>query len=352
MRNNSNDVSFMKGYLQHAIAFEKNVYVWSKAARDVDERVKRLHSERKRIESVKRSATNSLAVLGTSNDILQKSKEQEAVKLKKRSKIALNVMLIVMSFFFLLGCTAGAGLISNLNTKLTLPRWALIPVLGIIYLLIGSLTTGVVPICIAVYVYARCKSANLVKEAKGLENQASQRRREILLRDQEKKAENARIENLNAEPAIIEEQEEIYKQLQIAQTQLRQIYSLDVLPPKYRNLNAVATFYEYLETRRCTTIDGHGGIFDTYETERIQLLQLEELAQMNTTLSSIEDEQRMICEETRQANQTLSNITNQLSEIERTNQTIARNTAISAAANRQTAEAARWMAWNAWANGY
>jgi len=139
----------------------------------------------------------------------------------------------------------------------------------------------------------------------------------------------------------------IHSQLQIAQQNLSQLYAMNLLPEQYRNMNAVATMYEYLETGRCNTIAGHGGIYDTYETEKIQLAQLEQQVQMNQTLLRMEDGQRQICREIRQANSTLSDIRSSLSNIEFTNKQIADNTAISAAANKQTAEVARYMAWKA-----
>ncbi len=348
----TNTVSYMKGYLQHAITFEKNVYIWSQSMRDINKRVERLYDERARLETAKATAKSSLASLNNSNDVLQKNKERDAVRYKKRSKTALTVMLVTMIILFGLGCGVGFLLINIPNITLTIPKGTVIPVLGITFLLIGSLFTGIVPICIGISIFSKNKSSNLENEARALASKTSQKRQEILLKAQEDEAENDWVVNIIEESVINKEQDEIHKQLQIAQNNLNQIYSLNVLPLKYRNLNAVATFYEYLVTGRCNTIQGHGGIYDTYEVEKIQIEQLRQQIQMNATLGRMEDNQRMICQEIRQANQTLSGIKSHLSEIERTNEEIAHNTAISAAANQQTAEAAQWMAWRSWANGY
>lgn len=349
---NANSVSYMKGYLQHAITFEKNVYIWSQSMRDINKRVERLYDERARLETAKATVASSLASLNNSNAVLQRNKEQDAAKYKKRSKTALTVMIVAMIILFGFGCGVGLLLTSNPNTTLAIPKGAVIPILGIAFLLIGSLFTGIVPICVGISIYSKNKSSNLENEARSLASKASLKRQEMLLKAQEDEAENDWVVNVIEESVISKEQDEIHKQLQIAQSNLNQIYSLNVLPTKYRNLNAVATFYEYLVTGRCNTIQGHGGIYDTYEVERIQIEQLRQQMQMNATLSRMEDNQRMICQEMRQANQTLSGIKSHLSEIERSNEEIAKNTAISAAADRQTAEAAQWMAWRAWANGY
>lgn len=347
-----NSISTMKDYLKHAITFEKNVYIWTQAMDDINKRMERLFDERARLEGVKETADGSLASLNARIDALRKSKERDAAKYKKRYKTALTVLFVIVTCLFLIGCGLGAKMISDPNTSLAIPRGAVMPVLGIAFVLIGSLFTGIAPVCLGISMHAKSKATNLENEARALASEASKRRQEELLRDQADKAENDWIVNVVEESVIKEKQDEIHRQLRIAQNNLDQIYSLNLLPMKYRNLNAVATFYEYLATGRCNTIQGHGGIYDTYETERIQLLQLEQQMQMNATLSRMEDYQRMICQEMRQANQTLSGIKGHLREIEKTNREISRNTAISAAADSQTAAAAQWMAWKTWANGY
>lgn len=190
------------------------------------------------------------------------------------------------------------------------------------------------------------------KEAKHLEAQASFKRQETILQAQEAKVTNELTENNSEETALIELQDEIYEALLAAKNNLTQIYEEDVLPPKYRNLSAVATMLEYMMTRRCNAIDGYGGIFSTYAIEALQLEQLYQAVKMNQTLSRMEDNQRYMCCELKQANQTLSEIKEGIGRLEITSARIAENTAISASANQQTAETAQWLAWRAWANGY
>lgn len=48
---------------------------------------------------------------------------------------------------------------------------------------------------------------------------------------------------------------------------LKTYYEMDIIYPKYRNIVAISSFYEYLVTGRCSTLEGHGGVYDTYEYE-------------------------------------------------------------------------------------
>lgn len=48
---------------------------------------------------------------------------------------------------------------------------------------------------------------------------------------------------------------------------LRKLYSADVVYPKYRNMVAMCTIYEYLASGRCETLDGAQGAYNLYEAE-------------------------------------------------------------------------------------
>lgn len=302
---NKSSVAYMREYLKHALEFEKYVYIWSCAMNNANSRMEKICSEKRQLQNKR---DNAIAQLDSFDIDLAKArelKESEARRYRKRAKIALFV---------------------------------------------GIAECFLLPICLYFRSVSKEKAEALEAEAAKL-NRDSMKMHEMLLQEQEKEAEKGLAANNIEETAVNQKQEEIHKALVVARSNLAQIYSENVLPQKYRNLAAVATMYEYLETGRCTIIQGHGGIYDTYEVERIHLEQLRQMVQINKTLSRMEDNQRYICQELRQANQTLSSINSSLSEIEKTNAEIAKNTAISAAANKQTAAATSWLAWNAWANG-
>ena len=48
---------------------------------------------------------------------------------------------------------------------------------------------------------------------------------------------------------------------------LQQLYSKNVLYPKYRNYACVCTLYEYFDSGRCTTLEGHEGAYNLLENE-------------------------------------------------------------------------------------
>ena len=48
---------------------------------------------------------------------------------------------------------------------------------------------------------------------------------------------------------------------------LKQLYALGYVYPKYRNLVAVSSFYEYLDSGRCDALEGADGAYNVYENE-------------------------------------------------------------------------------------
>lgn len=49
---------------------------------------------------------------------------------------------------------------------------------------------------------------------------------------------------------------------------LNEFYDLDIIYPKYRDLASISTIYEYMLSGRCSSLEGHGGAYDTFEYEK------------------------------------------------------------------------------------
>ncbi len=48
---------------------------------------------------------------------------------------------------------------------------------------------------------------------------------------------------------------------------LQQMYSIGIIYPKYQNLIAISSFYDYLMSGRCSELEGHEGAYNIYEME-------------------------------------------------------------------------------------
>lgn len=92
------------------------------------------------------------------------------------------------------------------------------------------------------------------------------------------------------------------------QSSLNQLYSLDIIHPKYRNFVAISSFYDYFDTGRCVTLTGPGGAYATYE-EDLRFRRIEN--RMDVIISKLDeiiDNQQYLGELMREANSTLNHI--------------------------------------------
>lgn len=96
--------------------------------------------------------------------------------------------------------------------------------------------------------------------------------------------------------------------LKTAVSTLQQLYSYGIVHPKYRNLVALCTFHEYLETGRCSALEGPDGAYNLYESELRTEIIIGHLEQIESKLDTIIDNQREICATLRSIDQSLANI--------------------------------------------
>lgn len=103
----------------------------------------------------------------------------------------------------------------------------------------------------------------------------------------------------------IKEAEELLKKTFAARNEL---YAYDIIFGKYRNAVALSSFYEYLMSGRCTSLEGADGAYNIYESE-VRANRV--IAQLDTVISSLEDikqNQYMMYEELCSINTSLASL--------------------------------------------
>jgi len=103
----------------------------------------------------------------------------------------------------------------------------------------------------------------------------------------------------------IAEAEELLKKTFAARNAL---YSYDIIFGKYRNAVALSSFYEYLISGRCSSLEGSDGAYNIFENE-IRMNRV--ISQLDTVISSLEDikqNQFMMYEELRSINESLDSL--------------------------------------------
>lgn len=112
-----------------------------------------------------------------------------------------------------------------------------------------------------------------------------------------------------AEKALLEQEihsaEDTIKKLIAAKNKL---YSFNVIFGKYRNLVALSSFYEYLMSGRCISLEGPGGAYNIYETEIRANQIISQLSDVVNSLEQIKNNQYMAYSQLHEMNVTLARL--------------------------------------------
>ena len=110
---------------------------------------------------------------------------------------------------------------------------------------------------------------------------------------------------------------------------LNEMYDIDIIFKKYRNLSAITMFYEYFSSSRVFELEGKDGAYNLYESELRQNVIINNLEKVNDNLEEIKDNQYCMYNELKNVNSSLQTINknlidglNDIAKIEMANLTI------------------------------
>lgn len=126
---------------------------------------------------------------------------------------------------------------------------------------------------------------------------------------------------------------------------LEQYYSLGIIYKKYQNFIAVSSFYEYLDSGRCMTLEGHEGAYNIFETELRQNVIIGKLDEVIRCLNRIAENQGMLYSAIQKSNHMLNGMSNELKRISSNLTTIEESSAVTAYNSRISAENTEFIKW-------
>ena len=134
--------------------------------------------------------------------------------------------------------------------------------------------------------------------------------------------------------------------LQNAKIARKQVYSQDIIYPKYRNLPALTSICEYLVTGRCTELTGPHGAYNLYEDEVRKDMVISQLYIVIENLESIKNNQYMLYEQVKSIRQNTDAMVCELRKISGYTFNIMQTSAISAYYSQITAKYSRGDFWH------
>lgn len=316
----------MSQYLEYVVEFEKYVWIWTNAMNTANNQLQMLYRKRNSLDNAVSQGINENKALNLRYAAQANIRKKDSKKFLKRAVLSVIGFIVIIMVLLVIFVLNKSGI-----TKYTEAAYPL--VWGGIFLFFFGIYN----------INRYFKNKQSISQMKKFDvNSAS----EALVKNRKNQAELYRINSKEEELKIKEKQSEIFTALQDAKSSLRDIYAVNVLPERYRSFCAAATMLGYLQTGRCNAIQGHGGIYDTYEIDMQNRAIITTLEEIKNISLQIEANQQLLLSEMQQANRTLTNINKTVNRIDVTTKQIEKNTAISAAANQQTAAAASWIAWN------
>ena len=123
-------------------------------------------------------------------------------------------------------------------------------------------------------------------------------------------AEQRRLTSERNEKLLLESEEnQIKTSISKNKQFLSNLYSLNIIYPKYRKLEYVCSLYEYLCSGRCTQLEGHEGGYNILEQEVRMNYIITQLDQVRNNLNSLQNSQRQLYDVVTSSNEQISSIT-------------------------------------------
>ena len=123
-----------------------------------------------------------------------------------------------------------------------------------------------------------------------------------------------------------EEIAEMENELSKTEKLLEQLYEKNVVYPKYRNMAAMCTIYEYFASGRCDKLEGYDGAYNLYEAEIRQNIIIVSLLAIKRDLEKIRENQYQLYQQMELSNLMVYNVGLEMNKIYETTQSIEKTT--------------------------
>lgn len=176
------------------------------------------------------------------------------------------------------------------------------------YLLIGALVAALIAFLLALSTSIGIKKRNEIKL------------QEYHVQEQSRK------DSLQYFNDLHQKLQQSIKECQTKQAQtyflLNEYYRLNYIYPDYRGLVPICMIYQYLDSGRCSTLTGHEGAYNLYESELRMNKILGKLDDIIVRLDEILDNQRILANELMQSNKNVEYLCNSVDTIGETTELI------------------------------
>lgn len=293
------NVNELKKYLEAVIEIEKSIYTQKSVIREIDD---------------------SIALLGRSQRFSKiEPPRQGGSEVYSYLAIAGTFLVFGVPLLLIGSCLSGDFLFDCLSVPMIVLS---VPAI------IGAI--------ISVIVFFR----KLAEEKQDYRSAVEEYKRKINRQNSQIARDKERVnsELLVVAPRLAEQRELLASKLVESKRILDEIYALDVIYIKYRNLIAVCSFYDYIASGRCSSLEGHEGAYNVFENQiRLDLI-IYKLDVVISKLEDIKESQYALYHALSESNQLTKKLVKNVQSLSRSVDYAAQQTAIAAENSRWAAD--------------
>lgn len=174
-----------------------------------------------------------------------------------------------------------------------------------------AISLGTLLIGISAFIYMIYQHIKHTKIVEQVDNQISQKYAQDI------KYEKYRVEQETAQKSkLTYARQTLYSTYQKTCNTLQSLYDKGIIFPKYRNnLVAICMFSEYLQSGICSVLEGHEGVYNKFESDRLMGLILVKLDEISSKLDDIANNQYMLYSALNQINNQQNRIIGNLNQM-------------------------------------
>lgn len=199
--------------------------------------------------------------------------------------------------------------------------------MGIVFGSIGIAIVGTFILYLISAAITAAKNGKIDKEHGIVLNQAGQ--------EHQKELAKAKI--------ITNQKMQLIQKRRSAEAMLENIYRENIIYPKYRNMVAVLSMYEYFTSGRCTELTGHEGAYNIYENELRLNIIISSLDDILYRLDEIKQNQYVLYQELKSTQNMIDSLSGDLNYMMSSVNAVERNSSIAAYNSKMAAEDTRLL---------
>ena len=318
------NVNYMKGYFAQAAELEKHIFVLKESMKKANQEMNLIYKEKETVKQKEEGYNSQLANLD--KKYADKAQQMENTLVSDKANLPTlkrrSVFMLVGLIFF--GCLVVFGMLlgavgSLFENELLNFGGAAIGILSF-YASIPFLILFIVN-----KIKAGRASSRLNGKKRDFDKEKENEKNNIIM--EINNTQHRSKELVQSKNELIKMQDMISEQYKVASNALQRLYGKNLIASKYRNFQAMATFYEYLSTGRCIAVVGPGGVVDTYEKDLQAKIMINHLSNIEAIVDDTNNKVGYLCDQAEQANRQLRSINSNLSAIKVSSAATAMNTA-------------------------